>query len=130
VVTVTVLVEVVAVPVLFMIVVLIDMLHGVLAVVVLVDFTPILVILVKDFILAVLVLAVVQLVIKVEDQPGEQAATHRLVTVEVAAVDQHLVYLVDLLVLLLTVDLVVLVATLVGGIRETLDGLLTVDMQT
>jgi hypothetical protein len=130
VVTVTVLVEVVAVPVLFMIVVLIDMLHGVLAVVVLVDFTPILVILVKDFILAVLVLAVVQLVIKVEDHPGEQAATHRLVTVEVAAVDQHLVYLVDLLVLLLTVDLVVLVATLVGGIRETLDGLLTVDMQT
>jgi hypothetical protein len=97
---------------------------------VLVDFTPILVILVKDFILAVLVLAVVQLVIKVEDHPGEQAATHRLVTVEVAAVDQHLVYLVDLLVLLLTVDLVVLVATLVGGIRETLDGLLTVDMQT
>ena len=113
---------------LFMMVVSIDISHGVAVVVALVDSTPILVFRVS--VLKVLVSVVVQSAIKAVDQIGEMVEAHPVVTVEEAAVDQHLVYLVAMVVNLLLVDIVALVVTLVGGTREISDGSPIVDIQT
>ena len=121
---VTVLEVAVVVPVLFTMVVLIGILHGVVAAVVLVDTAQIQVLI---MVLKVLVSVVVDLV-SVVRHLGELVETLLLDTVVVAVVDRYQVYSVAVVVQLLLTDLLVLVVTLVGMIKVILDGLLIVDI--